>query len=84
MKEIWKFPIEMGANKIEMPNGAVVLTVQLQNDIPCLWAIVNPEEASNTRVFHIHGTGHPLEVAPRDYVGTFQQGPFVWHVFEGT
>lgn len=83
---IWKFPLALlNAQIIVMPEGAEILTVQRQNEQACLWAIVNPERNKEDRLFEIHGTGNPMEDefgVSRKYIGTFQQPPFVWHVFE--
>ena len=88
MKTIWKFPLKDGdVQRIEMPKGAQILTVQRQYEQPCVWAIVDVDDGSLTemRVFEVHGTGNPLpdeKGVERAYVGTFQQPPFVWHLFE--
>lgn len=78
---IWKFPLALlNAQIIVMPEGAEILTVQRQNEQPCLWAIVNPERNKEDRLFEIHGTGNPMEdefSVGRKYIGTFQQQPFV-------
>jgi len=85
MRAIWKFPLEVvGAQVVRMPLIAVVLCVQMQSGVPCLWAICDTtsnEKAS--RVFRIFGTGHEIgDYAADKYVGTFQTGGFVFHVFE--
>lgn len=83
-KTIWKFPLKLTDGQVLMiPEGAEILTVQLQNQQPYLWAVVNPEHETELRKFEIHGTGNPIAAfAERRYVATFQQPPFVWHVFE--
>lgn len=86
MKTIWKFPLSITSlQRVEMPEGAEILTVQLQYERPCLWALVDPEQNTIQRYFEIHGTGNPIHVdmsVEREYIGTFQQREFVWHVFE--
>jgi hypothetical protein len=75
---------------IPMPRGAVVLTVQLQRGVPCLWARVDPANPRERRRFRIFGTGHELPNEPGGgrwhgrYVGTFQMagGDLVWHLYE--
>ena len=87
---VWKFLIKLiGAFEIEMPEGAVVLHVDLQKgEGGVLWALVDPDKPLSTRVFNVVGTGQFL--GSRDtmrgttYVGTYQIPPFVWHVFEIT
>lgn len=66
---------------IPMPEGAEVLTVQIQNGEPHIWALVDTEKPRKLRSFEIVGTGQPADNLGR-YVGTVQDGSFVWHVFE--
>lgn len=85
MKKIWKyeFPIT-GEFVLYMPKDHVVLTVQLQRGVPCLWAVVDPDSPKETTGFKISGTGQPLPEDVGRYVGTFMTGDenFVWHLFE--
>jgi hypothetical protein len=81
---IWKYPFEVTDNvSISMPGGAQILTVQAQNDTPCVWALVDPEAPKQTHHFRVYGTGHPID-EPGQYLGTFQLygGSLVFHVFE--
>jgi len=86
VKSIWKFQFRIHDRvDIEMPVGARVLAVQMQNDQPCLWALVDPKAVKESRVFRVFGTGHPVpDGLPMDFVGTFQMagGALVWHLFE--
>lgn len=91
-KTIWKFELETTDNqKIQMPVGAEILTVQTQNETPCLWALVDPNEAKEDRFIEIFGTGHPIGYdmdvdVDRKYISTYQLhgGSLVFHVFEYT
>jgi hypothetical protein len=68
-----------------MPKGAEILTVQRQGNMACIWAIVDPNADRERRVFEVFGTGQSMHDdmgVEREYVNTFQQGPYVWHVFE--
>lgn len=85
MDTIWKFPLTLtDVQEIILPAGARLLTVQLQDNVPCLWALVNDYIGlTQVRTIEIHGTGNPIEGNhQRRYIATFQQPPFVWHVFE--
>lgn len=86
MKAIWKYPLRVtDLQAIEMPKGAQVLTAQTQNGSVCIWALVDPSEATEKRAFAVIGTGHPIEQAEQlRYVSTFQihGGSLVFHVFE--
>lgn len=79
MKQIWKFQV---SGIIEMPADAKILTVQNQNGDPCIWALVDPNQKMDARMFTIVGTGKPFDDTNTVYIGTFQDGPFVWHLFE--
>lgn len=81
-KRIWKYPIALqDAQFIEMPKGAEILCVQMQDGNPCLWALVLPGETERRKI-EIYGTGHPVSELELAYIGTYQEGPYVWHVFE--
>ncbi len=87
MKTIWKFNIpHQSLIEIEMPHGAQVLKAECQGESPCLWAIVDPALPVTRRRFLLFGTGHPMgeDISTLKFVDTFQQGPFVWHLFEVT
>lgn len=79
MKKIFKYQI---APTVKMPKGAKVIRVAQQDGIGFLWAIVNPAKTtSELRKFGIVGTGHVLP-EKADYIGSYDDGPFVWHVLE--
>jgi hypothetical protein len=82
MNTIWKYPVPLADSFVlNMPKDATPLHVDVQRGAPCLWALVDTSAPNEERTFRLVGTGGDV---PRDtcYVGTFQQGPFVWHVFE--
>lgn len=83
---IWKYPLAViDCQFLNMPIGAQLLTVQMQNGKPCLWALVD-ETATETqrRGITIHGTGNPVPDDPGRYIATFQMmgGDLVFHAFE--
>lgn len=83
MKTIYKYPIEITDEQvIEMPSGANILNVQMQNDTVNIWAMVDPKEYAVPVKLRIIGTGNsiPPGLALR-YIGTVQAARFVWHVF---
>ena len=59
----WKWKLD-GINgdieKLRMPLGARVVDVGAQGNDLCVWALVDPRSKTETRVFRIAGTGHPL------------------------
>ena len=81
-KQIWKYSLE---NVIEMPKGAEILTIDIQNGQMFnaqMWVKVNTENEMEKRMFEVIGTGQNFDDTNKKYVGTYQEGPFVWHVFE--
>lgn len=85
MLTIYKYQLSSNdVTEIVMPQHARILTVQMQNGIPCLWAVVDNERAMTTRRFHVFGTGHPIDKDYTRYIGTFQMynESLVYHVFE--
>lgn len=87
MKTVWKFPLAPICS-IEMPMGSKLLSVHVQQDIMCLWALVDPSiQETEDREFIIYGTGHPIEdISDKEleFVGTvqFPDVELVLHVFE--
>ena len=85
MITIWKFPIKIEDEQyIVMPKFNELLTVQLQDNIPTLWAIVDTDYPIVKKYFELFGTGHVIPTKPnRKYVGTFQlENGLVFHLFE--
>lgn len=89
MKTIWKYKLTLNSPYIiGMPEGAEILTVQVQNGNPCLWVKVDTEAELEERVFYVFATGQEIDFDGQDiyltYIGTFQlyDGALVFHVFE--
>jgi hypothetical protein len=84
-KTIYKYQARVDDDlTIVMPEGAEVLTVQMQHNTPCVWALVDPHVAKmELRRFHWRGTGHNADNLGR-YVGTIQMagGELAFHLFE--
>jgi hypothetical protein len=95
-KSIWKYSLGMDTCRSgderqavfeeRIPRGATLLAVQTQNEVPCLWALVDVSAPKECRTLEIYGTGHtmPKDFSKRVYLGTFQLagGRFIGHVFE--
>jgi len=82
--KIFKYPLQItNTQRISTFYGAKILCVQMQNDTPCLWVLVEPIEEIEERVICMYGSGHDIE-APGEYIGTVQVngGALVFHVFE--
>lgn len=89
-KRIWKYPLRTtDRQEVEMPAGASILHVGVQDGTVCLWAMVEPPTvpggSDEERTIWIVGTGNPVPdevLLHSNHLGTVQQGPFVWHVYE--
>lgn len=70
--------------EVKLPKGAVVLTVDLQREDVCMWALVDQDMPIETRRFRFTGTGHPIEekLETLKFINTFQTGTLVFHIFE--
>jgi len=85
-KQIWKYSCKAIGHlfSFDMPKGAEILTFQLQDgDMPVFWAAVVPSFPLEERTFILLGTGITYNFDGREtYIGTIQNGLFVWHLFE--
>jgi hypothetical protein len=85
-RTIWKFQVPVNDDiAVEMPKGAEILHIDAQEDVPCIWAMVDPTNDLHTRRFRMYGTGHPMHVDEVEtHVGSFMlyNGQLVFHVFE--
>ena len=81
MKTIWKFELDFGTTVIDVPQGGEILTMQIQENIPCVWINIESKNDKEKRTFATVGTGHPIEFKNK-YIGTYQQGALVWHILE--
>jgi len=85
-KVIYKFPIVDITidNYLSLPKGASILTIQLQGVTPMMWMLVDPDAKIEQRRFRVVGTGHQTIEDNMVYIGTWQDAPYVWHLFEIT
>ena len=83
---VWKFPVEaFDIAEVRMPQGAKILTAQVQNGGLQVWAQCDPEAPLVTRYIGVAGTGHPRDdLNDATYIGTVQlfTGQLVFHVFD--
>lgn len=86
MRVIWKYELQQIAmQSIEMPLGAHILSMQVQNGVPCIWCIVDTNKKVHPRDIRIVGTGMYLHDDFRGvFIGTFQipEENLVFHVFD--
>ena len=81
--QIWKFMIGIGTGeqRIQMPQGAKPLSVQLQNGAPALWALCDEGSPTVSRRIWAYGTGDAM-IRAWPFVGTLQIGAAVLHYFD--
>lgn len=85
MRRIFKYPVQVTDEfTLMMPYSAKPLSVQTQGGRPCLWALVDDDAPTVSRTFCVVGTGNPFPENAHTFVGTWQDGPFVWHLFEAS
>jgi hypothetical protein len=85
-KVIYKYPLTINTNQfLNLPKGAKILTVQLQSNIPYIWALVDPKEETGEVPIYMVGTDisfpNPVSL---EYIGTVQiveREVTVWHIF---
>jgi len=80
MKAIYKYTVDKDPTFISIPKGAKIVHVDKQRDSACFWAIVDTEARMENRIFRVVGTG--WDISGYYYIGTYQDGPFVWHIVE--
>lgn len=85
--QIWKYTLGPGHNKIDMPKGGRVLSVQVQHGEPRIWVMVDPAAPIENREFSVYGTDHPIpddQGYLKEFIGTIQmmEGNLIFHVFE--
>lgn len=83
---VYKYELKITDEQIiRLPFAAEILTVQMQRDKCCLWALVDPMNECEERTICIYGTGHPVPNKIRlKYISTFQiqHLGLVFHAFE--
>jgi hypothetical protein len=82
MNTIWKYTLQpaLGMISHDIPTPHTLRSFQVQNGLPCMWVEMNPSDSSVRYRFITIGTGHPVP-DNSDYIGTYLDGPFVWHVY---
>lgn len=83
---VYKYTLEMRGEQIRnLPVGAKILSVQMQNGALCLWAHVDLSRRSKqAHRIAIVGTGNPApDITKATHLGTVQMhnGAKVFHVF---
>lgn len=83
MKKIYDYCLPIvDQQHVYIPEGAQIISVAMQDDVLCLWAIVETVGPIEEREILIRGTGDPLTGSEGRFIGTISD-ELVWHVFEG-
>lgn len=81
MNKIFKYPLEITrTQKVKMPYGARVLTLQMQGDVPAIWAEVDPNAELLEYTINMYGTGWDMPDNHGRYLGTIVED-YVWHFY---
>lgn len=87
MRTVYKYSLSPALSNmpIEMPKGARVLYVAVQDGEPHVWAEVDTDASVERVSFVVYGTGHEI-TGWAEYVGSFMLhgGRFVFHVWKRT
>lgn len=83
-KELWKWRLKAPRSTVRMPECARVLSVQVIDGVPHVWALCDPKRKLVARTFDICGAGLPVQEGKNIYVGYFSllEGSVIFHVFE--
>lgn len=86
MQVIYKYDLPISDYPVvEMPVGAIIMSIQSQNDGVFIWALIDKqEEGREYREFVVFGTGHPIEedLDTLTYLESVMSNGYVWHIFE--
>jgi hypothetical protein len=86
MITVYKYQIYLDdVFELNLPKDAKILTAQAQGQNYFLWALVDTDAEKEKLLFRFAGTGHEIEkeiVHKLQHVNSFQDGSFVWHLFE--
>lgn len=84
MHKIYKYPIKLQSeNHIELPVGAEILHIGVQDGTIYIWTLFNTEiQETEIRKIHAIGTGFPFNKGNKKHLTTVLMSRFVWHIFE--
>ena len=87
MNKIFKYELQtIPFQRIEMPKGAQILSIQNQNSNPRLWALVDTDADVEDRFIKMFSTGEEMNEGNSNliHISTVQfwNGDLVFHFFE--
>lgn len=84
-KTHWKFELNTDSIQlVKMPRNSKILTVQVQDDRPVMWAFLTPDAPLENRCIESFFNGEPVDIEntiEREYIGTYQLKGLVYHVY---
>jgi len=86
MKKIYKFPIQItDMQHVSIRHNRHYKIIHAGLDpagTPCIWVEIDPDGNEITsHTVYVIGTGNPMPPHAHMHIGSFVQGPFVWHVY---
>lgn len=87
--KVYKYPVQLGVNAVQMPQGAKILTAGAQANESgyqlVIWALVPETSALEVKSIVVVYTGQPFDCAETaNYIGSVvTPNGLVHHVFEG-
>lgn len=85
MKAVYKYPLKIDDyQQVILPEYAKILCIKVQNGTPCLWALIDKEQAYDKIVtIRCAGTGHDIKDEV-EYIDTIMvaDGALVFHFFK--
>ena len=85
MKTIYKYPISLDSNNIDLPKNSTILHFGIDGTgYPCIWVLIDTkEEEGETIHLKCVGTGWNLGDSNYTYIGTtVMSDGLVWHLLE--
>ncbi len=85
--KVYKWPIPLTHRfSLQMPQGSIILTAQLQGETPVIWALVDPTKPEEQKNFALLETGQTFDEGVLHYIATFQfvSGRSILHLFQIT
>jgi hypothetical protein len=86
-KQIWKYPLRFQVNQnVTLPYFATILNIQIQNNIACMWVLVDDAEEKHDKIIYMFGTGtndveYYCSMHDLVYISTTQIAGLVFHWF---
>ena len=83
MRTIYKYPLTIPHLDVALTDPRPLHVGLDPHGTPCVWIEHDIDRDPTRRLrFYIVGTGHPL-IDDTEYFGTFRDGSFIWHVYQG-